>query len=829
MDNVIFMTQPFIPIVFSLILGILVGSRGPVPGAVLFTAGGAIFLLALFFLKGRKKVFFFLFALLGFFVTGVITHQKDIIPPAATSWADGTSRVMEGMVSEDPLESPDRKDLVLSSLTIWRNRVPVPADGRILLSVREPCGSFRYGDVVRTRGTLKIAHNFNNPGGFDYRRSLLSRGIALRCFVRDGPSVVLVRRNGGNPFRAAVETARDRIGAFIDAHEGNEKGALLKALLIGKKRGIPEPVREAFNRSGISHVLAISGLHVGLVALFIFFLAGRIFRQSETLLLRGNLFRMSAGLAILPVTAYAFMAGLGIPVVRATVMTLLFLFALLLGKARSILNVLAFAAFLILLVNPSALFDASFQLSFTAVASILLLIPAWTRLSSSGRGSAPPGGSPSLPERTARRLLLFTAVTLGATLGTLPLVALWFHRFSTVSLMANLAAVPVIGFVSLPLGLAAVCLLPLGSWAALPFLKAAACSLTPVLAFIRWLSAFSFSSPVAAPPSPFATAFFYGLLLMGVFLSSRAVPEERKTFCRPLSAGCFVLALIFILLQFFPAPPERKDLRLTAIDVGQGSSTLVEFPGKAAMLVDGGGFQDDRFDVGRFVVAPFLLSRKIRALDVVVLSHPHHDHLNGLLYILNHFKVGEVWANGEAAETEPYRLFRKTLLDRGIPYRERSARDGPVTIGGVTVSFLSPERPLGGPVPDTAESTANDRSLVLRLSFDAVAVLLPGDISEKTEERLLRKGVDLRSDVLFAPHHGSAGSSCRTFLERVRPRHVIFSSGYLNPFRFPAAPALARCRVIGAAIHRTDRDGAVTVESDGRQVSITSFLDGPSP
>jgi len=823
------MTLPFIPIVFFLILGILLGTRCPIPHAGLFWAGGATLLLVFLSLKGRKKLFFFLFALLGFFITGQIALQKAIDPPPIAPWTDGTPRPIEGVVDEDPLESPDKKDLVLSSLTIWRDRDPFPVDGRVLLSVRQPCASFRYGDVVRTRVTLKIPHNFNNPGGFDYRRSLLSRGITLRGFVQDGPSVVLVRRNGGNPVRAIVERVRGRIGAYIDAHEKNERGALLKAFLIGEKGDIPEPVREAFNRTGISHVLAISGLHVGLVALFVFFIAGRMLRQSETLLLRGNLFKVSAWMALLPVTAYAFIAGLGVPVIRATLMTLLFLFALILGKSRSILNILAFAAFVILLANPSGLFDASFQLSFVAVASILLLVPSWTRLFPPREGAAPPESSPALPKRTARKVALFTAVTLGATLGTLPLVALWFHRFSTVSLFSNLAAVPVIGFVTLPLGLTAVCLLPLGPWVSLPFLKASAWSLLPVIAFIRRLSAFSFSSPVVATPSHFAIAFYYGLLLFGVFLSGRAISEKGKVLCRLLSAGCFVFALFFLLLQFFPSPPERKTLRLTAIDVGQGSATLIEFPGRAAMLVDGGGFHDNLFDVGRFVVTPFLLSRKIRALDVVVLTHPHHDHLNGLLYILDHFAVREVWTNGEAAETEPYRLFRETIRDRGILYRTRSARDGPVMIGGVTVSFLNPERPLSGLVPDTAESTANDRSLALRFSFDVLAFLLPGDITEKTEGRLLREGLDLRSDVLFAPHHGSAHSNSRPFLKKVRPRHVVMSLGYENPFGFPGREVLRRCQEIGASIHRTDQDGAVTVESDGKHLSMTSFLDRSLP
>lgn len=823
------MTLPLLPIVIALMLGILLGTRCPAVPPVFFAAGGVFLLAALLSLKKQKKALFALFILPGFLVLGTAAIQRDLDFPSAVPWADGTARVMEGMVAEDPLESEDRKDLVLSSLTIWKDGVPTPVSGRVLLSVREPCAPFRYGDVVRTRGTLKVPRNFNNPGGFDYRRFLLSRGIALRGHIWDGPSVVLIRRNGGNHLRAVVERVRDRVGTFIDIHEKNERGALLKALLIGEKRGLPEDVRESFNRAGISHVLAISGLHVGLVALFVFFLAESVLKRSETILLTGNLFRLSAAAAILPVVFYALIAGLGVPVVRATVMTVLFLFAVILGKSRSVLNVLAFAAFVVLLADPSALFDASFQLSFIAVASILLLVPAWNRLFPARKTMAPPDSSPPLPERAARRILLLAAVTMGATLGTLPLVAIWFHRLSTVSLLSNLAAVPVIGFVTLPLGLAAVFLLPLGPWVSLLFLKAAAWTLLPVLAFTKWISAFSFSSPVVATPAPWALVLYYGLLLTGVFLAGRIRQEKPKAPFRLLSAACFAIALIFLLIQFFPAAPERETLRLTAVDVGQGTATLVEFPGKAVMLVDGGGFHDNRFDVGRYVVAPFLLSRKIRTLDVVVLSHPHHDHLNGLLYILDHFTVREVWANGEAAETGTYRLFLELLEKRGIPYRKRSARDDPVTIGGVTVSFLNPDAPLHGLVPETADSTTNDRSLVLRLAHENVRFLLPGDISERAEKKLLRDIRDLECAVLLAPHHGSSHSSCRPFLKKVRPRHVIMSLGFENPFRFPSSDILARYDEIGAAVHRTDLDGAVTVESDGRRLWTASFLDRASP
>lgn len=822
------MRTPFLPIFCAFAAGIAAGSRLAVP-VVLPGLGAVLSILLLFAIPAaRRSRWFPFFVLPAFLAAGMTAPRAEpgCAPPPA--YALGGPRVVEGILSGDSVPFPDRKELVLESPAVLVDGRPRPVPGRVLLSVREPCGNFRRGDAVRTRVVLRVPVNFNNPGGFDYRRHLRSRGIVLRGFVADGETAVLVRRNLGNPVLQALERARARIGSFIDAGgDGGDggTGAVLKALLIGKGREIPDTVREAFAQTGASHVLAVSGLHVGLVAFFAFLLTRLLLARSEALLLRWDLSRISAAVALFLIVPYAFLAGLGIPVVRAAVMMSAFLAALLLGRGTSPLNLLALAGFLVLLAGPSALFEPSFQLSFTAVASLLILLPPAAALfppeAAGARGR--PGGR---TRKALRKVFLFLAVSLTATLGTLPVAAFWFHRISTVTLLANLVVVPVIGFVTLPLGLAMVLLLPLGPLFALPLLKAALLSLGPVILFVERLSAVPGASLLAVPPSLPAVAAYYGLLLLGGSVLSRTSRETVTRRLTPSSALCAVLALFLLAVQCFPPRPARETLRLTAVDVGQGSSILVEFPGGGTMLVDGGGFHENRFDTGRRVVVPFLLTQKIRALDTAVLSHPHHDHLNGLLYIARHLPVGEVWTNGEETETEPYRLFRETLREMGIPHRKRSAGDEPVNRGGVTVSFLGPEVPFDGPVPDTAESTANDRSLVLRLSFGKVSFLLPGDITATSEERLIRMGADLESNVLFVPHHGSSLSSSGPFLSEVRPAAAVISLGRNNPFRFPSAGVLARLREAGAAVYRTDLHGAVTVETDGENIRVRPFLDG---
>lgn len=819
------MRTPFLPIFCAFAAGILLGSRLCVPAAWPACTAAALFLTAFATLPSRTARWFPYFILPAFLAAGMAAPGTEPGGAPPPPYAISGPRILEGIVAGDPVPLDGRKDLVLDTPSVLVDGRPRPIPGRVLLSVGEPCGDYRCGDAVRTRVSLRIPVNFNNPGGFDYRRHLRSRGILLRGFVADGETVVLVRRNRGNPVREVLERARARIGSFIHAHGAGGTEAVLKALLIGKSREIPDVVREAFAGTGTSHILAVSGLHVGLVAFFAFLFARRVLARWEILLLRWDLFRVSAAVALCLIVPYAFLAGLGIPVVRAAVMMSAFLLAVLLGRGTSPLNLLALAGFLVLLAGPSAFFEPSFQLSFTAVVSLLILLPPAAALFPPGEKETRCSRPRDRARDALRKVFLFLAVSLTATLGTLPVIAFWFHRLSTVTLAANLVVVPAIGFVTLPLGLAMVFLLPLGSFFALPLLKAALLSLEPVILFVERLSAVPGASLMAAPPSLPAVAAYYGLLFLGGSVLSRI---DRKTGTRRLTASsalCIVLALFLLLVQIFPPRPARETLRLTAIDVGQGSSTLVEFPGGGTMLVDGGGFHENRFDVGRYVVAPFLLSQKIRALDTVVLSHPHHDHLNGLLYIVRHFPVREVWTNGEEAETEPYRLFRETLRERGIPHRKRSACNDPVNLGGVSVSFLSPEAPFDGPVPDTAESTSNDRSLVLRLTFGKASFLLPADITAASEERLLRMGAHLKSDVLFVPHHGSALSSSGPFLSEVRPGTALISLGRNNPFRFPSGAVLERLREAGATIFRTDLQGAVTVETDGETIAVRSFLE----
>ena len=262
------------------------------------------------------------------------------------------------------------------------------------------------------------------------------------------------------------------------------------------------------------------------------------------------------------------------------------------------------------------------------------------------------------------------------------------------------------------------------------------------------------------------------------------------------------------------------------IDVGHGDSILIEFPKGEKMLMDGGGLHEDRFDIGKKVIAPLLWKKKIRRIDTLILTHPDPDHLKGLIFIASQFSIGQFWDNGYQTESESYLQLKKILGERMIKTQSLDEETPPQMINEVEISFLNPpawkttQRKVQNP------RDLNNSSLVMKLRFRDVSVLLAGDIGKEAEERMLRKGYPLRADILKIPHHGSSSSSSLLFLKRVKPSYAILSVGERNIGRLPHPEVLKRYGQLGSRILRTDKHGAITVTTDGENIKVNTFLKG---
>jgi competence protein ComEC len=574
---------------------------------------------------------------------------------------------------------------------------------------------------------------------------------------------------------------RASLGRFIDRRLDPGRAPLVRALVIGDAGGFDPALRDLLSRSGLSHLFSISGLHFSLLAGLLYAAALCLWRRSETLLLHAPP-RRFLPLALLPVLAgYLLLTGAALPTRRAFLLAAAGAGLLLWRRRCRPLALLASVALLMLLAEPLALFDPSFQLSFAGVLGILLLLPRWQQ-----RLTAAP--------RPLRWTALLALTTVAATVATAPLCLHHFHLLAPAGLLTNLLAVPVVSLVAVPLGLAGALLVPLWPAAAALLLQGCGATTAAVLAavgrVVAWppLAGYRFYLPASATVA--AALLAAALLLPG--------GEGRRRWLRP---GLAAAGLLLLLLPSVPPP----GLSVTAVSVGQGEALLLTRPDGRHYLIDGGGLPGERFDVGQRLLAPALGRLGVRALEAVVLTHDHPDHREGLQHVLEHFPVGAFWSALPPEHLEP--ALAEILRRRGIPALRFAPGWSPLAAG--------PDETFALHAPPTAEGSPNDQSLVLYCRFGRDGVLLTGDLERAGVETLLASALPGPVNLLKLPHHGSRHSEPQRLLEQLRPQLALVSAGAGNPMRLPHPAVVADLDRRKIRLLRTDRDGTIRCRSTG--------------
>ena len=831
------MLRPLIYPTIALMGGITAGYYLPLPVMLLPAVGLIVLLIGLMLaLKAKMTVVILPVTAAAMFCLGFldISHTLHMAPPPGhiVHHLSAGKMTLEGIIDETPQEAPEGQGLVVALRKRMADNRHMPVTGKAMLQAPSGERAWQYGDLIRFRSHLRRPHNFHNPGSFDYEKWLRAQDVLVQGKINTPADIVLIRPGLGNKFKMAIERVRDQLRQVITANANPPAREIIQALLLGETKPIPPLLREDFNRTGTSHILAISGLNVALVASFAIFSAMLLMKSSPYLLLRFNAIRVATITALIPVVLYTLIAGMGISVIRAALMLLTFLLAVLLRKDRDLFNTLALAALVILVISPYSLFDISFQLSFTAVASLIFVSPLLSGILRTKQEDGAKSIS-SLPRKIGHSLSLFVLVSLSATLGTLPIIAYAFNGFSTITLLANLVAVPLLGMVALALGLAVIVVLPLSATLAGLLVKLAALPVGLSVTTIKFLASLPGSYVFVTTPSLPEITCYYLLFVVIVTMIRHKVERKALTDSQGSRQPRFLRLTLVILIIFFAVDAiylaarehYRHGLEVTAIDVGQGSAALIRLPGGKEMLIDGGGSAVGSFDVGKFVLAPYLRRQRIGKLDLVVLTHAHPDHFQGLLYVLKTFPIREVWTNGYPSSSADYQGFLNIIQEKNIRHRILRNDVKNMMINGVMIDVLN-----AGEAPSQVSGQAakyyetNDTSLVVRIAFGNISFLLPGDISAAREEKLLATGDNIRSDVLFAPHHGSLTSSSRAFLQAVRPQIAVISCGFDNSFNLPHPAVLARYAALPARIYRTDQNGAVTIATDGESVKVATVV-----
>ncbi|MBN2408839.1 MAG: DNA internalization-related competence protein ComEC/Rec2 [Candidatus Aminicenantes bacterium] len=673
------------------------------------------------------------------------------------------------------------------------------ARGNLRVSVLHPSAypsplELKTGDRVKVSAQFLSARGFRNFGGTgtaDLRKKQKIHAQAVSKSVR------LIEKLP-EPARLSpahlVSSLRLTIERRIEAHFSSpdrsalsRQGAVLEALLLGERGRMDKETTSGLQRSGLYHLIAISGAHIGIISWLLLSIL-RAVRFPR---------RPSYGVLMLFLLFYAMIVEGRASVMRATIMALTYLWGKLLWEKPHILNTVSFSALVILLLNPFSLFEPGFEMTYAATLSIILFYPRVSKYLS------------RLPLKTGELL----ALSLTAQLGVIPLVAHLFHRVTLSSLLLNIPAIPLVGLI-MGSGFAFLVVSPVSAGLAAllaPGIKALIDVFLWISRSLDCLPAFSYRIP--APPPAFVLGYYLFLLL--ILLRPRF---KRQ---RALVSGLFFVFLAVLITYPFPAR-SSPSLRVTVLDVGQGDSILVEFPGKKKMLVDGGGTFDSNFDIGEQVVSPFLWRCGIKKLDYVVLTHAHPDHLNGLVAAARNFRIGEFWEAFSPAKSPAYedlqRALSKSTLRRRV-FRGFSIREGPLLI-----EALHPEESV--PLTRKAE---NDDSLALRLTANGISILLAADIGRASEQDIVGRGLAVRSQVLKSPHHGSRTSSSPAFLAAVDPRVVVVSAGRGGSYGVLHPEVLKRYEAAGRIVFRTDLDGAVEITVQSPGLRIRTAASNPPP
>lgn len=723
-------------------------------------------------------------------------------PPLAAACDDGAERwrgTIDAAVERavNPVTGNLIQRTVLTELAERCGEVWQPRGGRVSIGLFGHANVAR-GDRIDLELRLDPLDTRRNPIGPDplaiaRQQRLRAHGVASSAHVHTA--------YGRGPL-ALLDRLRARAAERFERLFEPEVAALAKALAMGDRASLSPEARERWAAAGVAHLLAISGLHIGLIAWLIYTLAlalaGRISMVTE----RSSARRFAAAGSIPLVILFCLWTGAAASAIRATIMAVAFLGGLALGRRSSAANALGVAGAGILLFDPTSLYDASFLLSFAAV-GMLLLVP---RLEATR----------SLPRRLGRAVAATVIASVVATLATAPVTAYHFGRVSLVAPLTNLFAVPWGTLVTVPLALLFTLLAPVST--GLEWLLGYA--LRFALGGLDGIASLGAAIPFASLDLPKPTGIeiaAYATVLLGSVLSLRAKWLR-------LVAAAALLCLAGSLLWRLAHSGGDGELHLIHPYVRQGDAALILLPEGGVMLFDAGGtFEPGGWDPGRQVLAPLLRARGIRRVDVAVLSHPDPDHLNGFIYLSAAFPITELWWNGADGEEAAVRKVLANVTNNGGEVRLVAELPATQVREGVTLSLIHP-RPGPGDaegLPYFPELTDNDNSVVLHLRFGDRTAILLGDIEAEAETRLA--GGLPPAEIFKSPHHGSRGSSTPALIEALGAKVVIISCGQNNRFGFPKPETVARYQHYGLQILRTDLDGAIEARTDSGRWRIESL------
>ncbi|VAW52154.1 DNA internalization-related competence protein ComEC/Rec2 [hydrothermal vent metagenome] len=651
------------------------------------------------------------------------------------------------------------------------------------------------GEKWQLEVRLKPPHGFMNPGGFDYEAWLFQHGIDATGYVRKSSFNKRAQETSGdiNSFRQLLSEKIDALSNRLNTN-GNNSFSLVKALAIGDKSSITNQQWRVLANTGTSHLMAISGLHIGLASLFVYVLVRRIVPARAMKYVPAQHIALLFGM--LSALLYALIAGLSIPTQRAITMLFVLSLMLLIRRNHRPIDALGFALLSVLLIDPLAILSAGFWFSFSAVAVIFIGV---------SNAKKQFGVNVSLWQKIFAVLKQWIRLQLLISLFLLPLSLFMFQQVSLVSPLVNLLLIPYVSFLVVPLVLLAIiCFFIMPFFSDMLF-TAAKMFLDFVWPLLSFVSAQPYALWIKGDVS-IVELLMAAITMLLIFYARRItchIFDCKKTkMCNRVS---WLFRLCACLLFTPLLITNKKNLnngeyQLTVLDVGQGSAAVIQTQNHV-LVFDAGAKFSDRLNAGSGVVMPYLRSQGIKNLDTLIISHGDADHIGGAQAILNEYPdVVLIGQNIENLQPKNVQVGSKQLCVADMKWQW----------DGVDFAFLSPKKVFSSL---RQGKKRNNVSCVLQISSKAGKTLFTGDIEKAAEKQLLQQyGKQLASDVLIVPHHGSKTSSSLAFVQTVNPKIALISVGYKNRYRLPSNKIVARYQLLNRDVLQTDSSGAITIQ-----------------
>lgn len=739
-----------------------------------------------------------LLILLSTFILGItlgVSTKPNFPKNHIKKFVDTNQKIsVKGIVSNQPQNYSKGKKIELETFELIANKNSIQVIGKILVYLKDFEKIPSYGDSVQIFAKVYAPRNARNPGEFDFQKFLAQKGIYGTAYLNNQKQLQVLGSSERNfVWAEIIFPLREKVNkVFHKLYTFNSAG-FLSGIILGDKSEISAEIKEDFANSGIIHLLAVSGLHVGFIALIILTL-GSILR----LPLGGNVFLLFFSLLF-----YSLLTDLRPSVVRASLMLFIFYLGTYLQRRSNGLNSVSAAGILILIFAPSQAFDLGFQLSFSAVFGILILEPMiWQRVRMKFQIL-------QNDEKFISKFLVFFVrlglVSITAQLGTLVPVLLYFGKIPIGGVLTNFFAIPLAGFI-VGVGVFTLIIFPIEFLAKI-YASANELFISSLFKIAEFFGSFDFLVWHLRNPSKIE------LLLAGLFVVLILCIFKFGSKKRNLAilTYCLIFASYLTLQQF-----QNEKLKVTFVDVGQGDASLIQFPNGKTWLYDG-GISRFNFDSGEKIILPLLEFYEIDTLDAVLVSHPDADHLGGIVKVLEEFPVKKVFDSGQKHSSKLFRKYERILKEKQIP-RRRPQLSEEIKIGEVRIIFVHPSFDF---VAENGESLSdkNNGSLSLQMVFDESEILFLGDCEQEAEISIVEKfGKKLESDLLKVGHHGSATSSSLQLLKTVKPKFAVVQVGKFNKYNHPSDLVLKRYKLLKTKVFRNDLEGAVIFESDGKNL-----------